>query len=157
MQQFRAIFGVLVSHEVDFIVVGGMAGVLQGAPITTQDIDIVYALSEDNQGRLLNALRELEATFRADPRRLEPALSHLASRGHKLFTTKFGALDCLVTIEEDTDYEDLASHIDRMQIGDFELKVISLPRLIEVKEKLTRPKDQLALIQLRATLDERGE
>jgi len=36
----------LVAHEVEFIVVGGMAAVLQGAPVHTIDLDIVYALSE---------------------------------------------------------------------------------------------------------------
>ena len=35
----------LVAHDVEFIVVGGMAAVLQGAPVHTIDLDIVYALS----------------------------------------------------------------------------------------------------------------
>ncbi len=33
---------VLVRHEVDFIVVGGVAAVFEGAPIVTLDLDIVY-------------------------------------------------------------------------------------------------------------------
>ncbi|XXX72391.1 hypothetical protein WMF30_32565 [Sorangium sp. So ce134] len=38
----------LVHHRVEFIVVGGMAAPLQGAPVNTLDIDIVYARSEEN-------------------------------------------------------------------------------------------------------------
>lgn len=155
MQQFRAILELLAGHQVDFIVVGGVAGVLQGAPLITQDVDIVYCLAESNQERLLSALTELDAIFRADPRRLRPNRSHLASRGHKLLTTRLGDLDCLGTIEDDTDYDDLLPHVDRMMIGAAELQVLSLPRLIEVKEKLSRPKDRLALLQLRAVVDER--
>ena len=32
----------LVANDVEFIVVGGMAAVLQGAPVHTVDLDIVY-------------------------------------------------------------------------------------------------------------------
>ncbi len=155
--QFRAVLEILAKHEVQFIVVGGLAGVLHGAPITTQDVDIVYSLALENQQRLLGALQELDAEFRADPRRIKPNLSHLATRGQKLFSTRLGDLDCLATIEDETTYEDLLPHVDFMTLDGLELRVISLPRLIEVKEKLTRPKDQLAVLQLRATLDERNK
>jgi hypothetical protein len=37
------ILRVLRAHEVDFIVVGGMAAVIGGAPIVTQDVDVLRA------------------------------------------------------------------------------------------------------------------
>jgi hypothetical protein len=42
-----------------------------------------------------------------------------------------------------------------MDLDGTPVRVLSLPRLIEVKRKLSRTKDQLALLQLEATLDER--
>jgi hypothetical protein len=72
----------LVTHDVEFIVVGGMAAVLQGAPVHTIDLDIVYALSDANISRLELALTELGAVFRDDPRQIVPNRSHLQSRGH---------------------------------------------------------------------------
>lgn len=156
MFNFRALTRALVDHEVEFIIVGGLAGVLQGAPLMTRDVDILYSLSEPNPTRLLAALEELDAVFRGDARRLRPKASHLASRGHKLLSTPFGDLDCLGTIEESTTYEDLAGHVDLIELDGTALQVISLPRLIEVKKKLTRPKDKLALLQLEATLAERS-
>ena len=155
MPQLRAILQVLARHEVEFIVVGGLAAVLQGAPITTRDVDIVYSLDPDNQRRLLAALCELGAVFRGDPRQIAPNLSHLASKGHKLLTTRFGDLDCLATIEDATDYDALRQHVDWLEIAGAPTRVLSLPRLIEVKEQLARPKDRLMLLQLRATLEER--
>lgn len=155
MVSFRAILEVLAKHDVDFIVVGGVAGVLHGAPVVTADLDIVYSLEADNQIRLMAALKDLDATFRNDERRVRPNLSHLASRGHKLLETRFGDFDCLATIEDDTDYLGLEGHTESIMIGDLQFKVISLARLIRVKEKLGRPKDQLALMHLRATLEER--
>jgi hypothetical protein len=101
-----SIISALVAHEVEFIVVGGMAAVLQGAPVHTIDLDIVYALSESNISLEL-ALTELGAVFRDDPRRIVPNRSHLQSRGHKLLQTSAGPLDVLATIETSTTFEDL--------------------------------------------------
>jgi hypothetical protein len=39
---------------VDFIIVGMTAGVLQGAPVTTVDVDIVYRRGPDTVTRLLH-------------------------------------------------------------------------------------------------------
>lgn len=131
MFNFRAMVGVLAKHGVEFAIVGGLAGVMQGAPIHTN------------------------ATFWDDPRMLRPGISHLESRGHKLLSTRFGRIDCLATIEEQTAFEDVLDDLDWMELDGTPVRVLSLPRLIEVKKKLSRPKDQLALLQLQATLEER--
>ena len=55
---------VLIRYEVDFIVVGGVAAVFEGAPIITLDLDIVYDRSPENNPRLAAALRELKATYK---------------------------------------------------------------------------------------------
>ena len=145
----------LVRREVRFIVVGGTAGVLQGAPIHTLDLDIVYAIDEENVARLDAALRELGAIFRGDSRKLAPDPSHLRSRGHKLLVTREGALDVLGAIEVDAGYEQLLPDADVLDIGGIDVQVLSLERLIAVKEKLDRPKDRVMLEILRATLAER--
>lgn len=56
----------LAQHEVSFIVVGGVAAVLAGAPISTFDLDIVHERSPSNAARLLSALTQMEARYR-DP------------------------------------------------------------------------------------------
>lgn len=72
------LLGVLARHQVDFIVVGGVAAVIQGAPVNTFDLDVVHARTPDNIERLLGALRELDAVYRIDlKRRLSPTASHL--------------------------------------------------------------------------------
>jgi len=146
---------ILTEHRVEFIIVGGMAAVLQGAPVHTIDLDIIYARTEENIARLMDALRELEATFRTDTRRLVPNETHLRSTGHKLLQTKHGVLDVLGTIEENTSYEDLLSDVDNLDLGGFAIQVISLARLVQVKKSLTRPKDRAMLIILEATLAEK--
>ena len=147
----------LVRHEVEFIVVGGMAGVLQGAPLHTLDLDIVYSRSEDNVGRLSAALQELAAVFRGDPRRLAPNESHLRSDGHKLLETNQGALDVLGALDEGTGFDELLPDSETLEVAGVAVRVLTLQRLVAIKEGLTRPKDQLALLVLRATLEEREQ
>src|SRR5579871_2691319 len=42
----------LAEAGVDFIVVGGVAAVLNGAPVNTFDVDVVHSRDADNIGRL---------------------------------------------------------------------------------------------------------
>jgi hypothetical protein len=37
-----------------FILVGGLAAVIQGAPVTTMDVDVVHSQSPENIARLLS-------------------------------------------------------------------------------------------------------
>jgi len=145
----------LVAAEVDFIVVGMAAGVLRGAPVTTIDIDIVHCRHPENVSRLLTVLRDLDATYRHDPRRLQPEAAHLASPGHQLLTTNHGDLDCLGTVGEGEAYEDLLERAPALKLKPgLIVHVIDLPTLIALKEKAARPKDLAVLPVLRATLAE---
>ena len=80
--------------EIEFIVVGGAAAVLQGAPITTQDLDIVHQRTPDNIARLVALLDDLDAFFRPtlSGRYIRPTSEHLAGTGHVNLTTKFEPL-----------------------------------------------------------------
>ncbi len=155
MFNIRGILNALSAAEVAFIVVGGLAAVLQGAPIHTNDLDVVYARTPANIDRLLAVLLELDAVFRTDPRKLAPNRSHLESTGHKLLTTRLGVIDVLATIEEATPYEQLLPHAELFDIDGATFQVLSLERLAEAKRKLDRPKDRLQLMVIEATLDER--
>jgi hypothetical protein len=48
---------VLDEHDVDFVVIGGVAARLQGAPILTQDVDVTPAIDDENLERLARASR----------------------------------------------------------------------------------------------------
>src|SRR4051794_21336333 len=81
--RFRDALEVLCRHGVEIIVVGGVAAVLNGAPISTFDLDLVHARDPENLDRLMAALVELEANYRDQTgRRLPPVLELLAGDGH---------------------------------------------------------------------------
>jgi hypothetical protein len=141
----------LTRHGVEFIVVGMTAGVLQGAPAVTFDLDILYSRAETNVTRLMSALAELDAVFRGDARRLRPGLSHLRSAGHKLLMTKLGIVDMLGALG-DSSFEDLLGHTVSLKVEELTVRVLSLGKLIEVKRLAGRPKDLAVLPLLEATL-----
>ena len=61
---FREILEVLNHHQVEYIVVGGVAAVIHGAPATTFDLDTLVRLNQANAERLAGALSQLDARFR---------------------------------------------------------------------------------------------
>jgi len=150
------ILRVLARHEVDFIVVGMTGAILQGVPAHTLDLDILYLVTEENFPKLSAALAELQAEFRADlmNRRLKPNITHLRGGGHILLSTNLGQLDVLGTIEEATRYQDVEADVVEKDLGEFKVKVLSLPRVIESKTRAGRPKDLAMLPVLKATLRE---
>jgi predicted nucleotidyltransferase len=143
---------VLANGGVDFIVVGGVAAAIHGAPVVTQDLDVLYRLEAGNLTRLKAVLDALGAVARGDPRGLPFGLSHLETRGHKLTMTKLGALDVLGSVNEDLTYDELLPWAQEVQLREVRFKVLTLPKLIELKRSLGRPKDLAVLAVLESTL-----
>lgn len=156
---FLAILQRLREHEIDFIVVGGVCAVLQGAPITTFDLDLVHSRESKNIDRLLAALDTLDARYREPAaREIKPNRSHLSSPGHQLLMTCFGPLDLLGVIGSDHDYPKLLSQSAEMEISSkLKVRVLSLSALIRSKEETGGEKDRAVLPTLRRTLEEKSK
>src|ERR1700760_668093 len=54
-------------HGVDFVVVGGLAGLAHGSSYPTYDLDIAYSRERSNRRRLVAALSEIGVTLRGAP------------------------------------------------------------------------------------------
>jgi len=145
----------LCRSDIQFILVGGLAAVLNGAPIHTYDVDLVYSREPMNIERLLEFLRDVDAVFRTQPeRRLRPAASHLAGGGLNLLTC-YGPVDLLATIGNNLDFSDLLPQSSEMDLGEgIRVRVLNLETLISIKEHLASDKDMAVLPVLRQTLRE---
>jgi len=152
----EALLRALCEQEIAFVIVGGAAAVLHGAPTTTQDLDIVPEQSEANLDRLL-ALLQAHDTLVRDPagRRLEPSPVALRGRGQMQLLTDLGPLDILCRLHDGRGYQELAQHSVAIDAGDLNLKVIDLPTLIEIKSSTGRVRDRLVVPLLLALLRER--
>jgi hypothetical protein len=151
--RFLGLLRTLLRHEVDFIVVGGVAALLEGAPILTLDLDVLYNRTPENRERLLGALRELNARYR-DPagRHILPDPEKLASFRLHLLLTDLGALDVLGTIGNGLTYQDLVGRTVAYELSGSRIRVLELAAVIETKEQANRDKDHATLPVLRQTL-----
>lgn len=152
---------VLTAHEVDLVLVGGIAARLRGAPLLTQDVDITPSDERQNLIRLATALQVLDARLRtaAEPRGVpfpfDPALLEAATVW--TLTTKFGDLDLVMSPAGTDGYRDLVRDADELLVAvapDLTVKVASLADVIRSKEAAGREKDRAALPLLRRTLEE---
>jgi hypothetical protein len=149
---FRRILELLERHGVEYVVVGGVAAVLQGAPVTTFDIDTLIKVDAANIDRLVAALADLDARYRQHAN-LRPTHEDLAAGGHLLLMTNSGPLDVLGFIGGGKRYEDVVTSARSMAVGALSIRVLSLEALIADKKALGRDKDLAAVRMLEDVLN----
>lgn len=153
--RFDEALRILARHGAEIIVVGGIAAVLQGSPLTTEYVDVLYLASEENCRRLVSALDEMDAHY-ADPagRRIKPDARRLASGNVRLLKTSCGRVDLMRTIGDDLGYRELLGRTLQIDIGVARLPTLELDAIIETQEQADRPKDRFQLPYLRQLLPE---
>lgn len=144
---FREILEVLNHHEVEYIVVGGVAAVIHGAPTTTFDLDALVRVNQANAERLTRALAQLQARFREHRQTIRPTTEDILAGGHLLLITKAGPLDVLGFIGDRQRYEDLLDASSEVAMNLGPIRVLNLETLIAEKKRMGRAKD-LAAIEL---------
>lgn len=155
--RFGEILRVLTDHEVRFVVIGAIAAIAQGYPLTTQDIDITPARDPDNLERLAAALQELEARLRvpADEQGVEFPIDAQSLGNADMWTlrTPYGDLDVSYVPSGTGGYADLRRDARTETIEGVEVFIASLADIIRSKEAAGRVKDQAQLPALRRTLE----
>jgi hypothetical protein len=146
----------LVAAEVELVLVGGLAAVVQGAPITTFDVDVVHRRTEENVDRLIACLTSIGARYRNRPGPpLPPKRSALLGPGHSLFMTDLGPVDALGAIEGGADYDQLLPESLTVPLRGRAVHVLSLAKIVALKRSSRDPKDKLRLPFLEAALQRR--
>jgi hypothetical protein len=139
--------------DVEFVLVGGLAAVVQGAPIMTFDLDIVHRRTEENVDRLVAFLTSIGARYRSRPDvEIPPKRSALLGPGHSLFMTDLGPLDALGAIEGGADYDQLLPDSLTVPVAGRSAHVLSLAKIVALKRASSDPKDKLRLAALEAVL-----
>lgn len=159
MTDFEGLLRALVGGGVDFILVGGVAARALGSARLTHDLDVVYARTGENIGRLVRALEPLSPylrgappglPFRFDAQTVEKGLNFT-------LTTSLGALDLLGEITGGGGHHELLPHTVELQLFGLPCRCLNLERLIRVKRAAGRPKDLEAIAELEALLEERDK
>jgi hypothetical protein len=165
---FQRVVETLDRHDVQYLVVGGMAARGHGASRPTLDFDLVADRSKGNMERLAGALRELGARFRveglSDYEMLAlhaPSIDAivLLNADTLTFNTDAGPVDVLSgLVTRDgaiLSFADLLPGAVSITVDQTAVRVAALADVIEAKTKANRPKDIEALPELDSLLPDR--
>ena len=161
--------GALDRHDVEYLVVGGVAAQGYGAARLTKDFDCLVRHELANLDRLAAAMRELGARLRAEglsdeeskalPVQMDGKM--LARNEISTWRTDAGDFDVLINIPDRNgrrlSYEDLAGRAVIVQGTGFAVRAAALEDIIASKEWANRRKDQDALPELRAIAARKDE
>lgn len=158
MPQFPLLFQRLSDAGLDFVVIGGFAGVLHGSAYVTDDLDICAVVSPENLAKLRQALGDLNPVHRITANRLS-FIDH-PSEGQSVanlyLSTDAGVLDVLGDVLGLGSYDDIANNAMELDLYGRTCRVLSMGDLIKAKEAAGREKDLLVAKELRAIAAKKG-
>jgi hypothetical protein len=140
----RRLLGPLVTHGVDFVLIGGMAGIAQGSSLPSYDLDIAYSRDKTNVRRLVSALEEIGVRLRGGPAGLPFQLDErtIENGANFTFITPFGDFDILADVAGVRSYDELSRGAAEKEVFGLAVRVASLDHLIAMKRAANRPKDR---------------
>lgn len=160
LTDFIALFGVLDAARIRFVVVGGLALVLQGLDRLTADVDLVIDLSPDSA---IDTVRALTASgYRpiapVDPIALaDPEQRHewQVNRHMRVFsfwdsTNERPTVD--VMLDPGIPFHELWADAMVASIGGYPVRIASLRHLLRMKEATGRPQDMADVDRIREML-----
>lgn len=149
----------LADSGVDFVVVGGYAGVLHGSALVTRDLDICAVLTPENIERLRATLKDLNPLHRMTPQKL--SFLQVPKPGEQInnlyLQTDWGVVDILSSVLGLGDFERLKAQAEIFETGGRKCRLIGLEDLITAKLAMGREKDFLAVKELRAIAAKRAQ
>lgn len=147
----RRILSALAVHDVRYVLVGGMAAVLHGTPLPTEDVDVTPEPSSGNLARLAVALEQLGAQWRVQglaegfPPVRPLSADDLYGKLSASFVTPVGFLDVVMVHSDGARYEALVVDSEPFQVFGLEVAVAALAAIRSAKRAAGRCRDLRAL------------
>jgi predicted nucleotidyltransferase len=147
----------LVRHGVEFVLIGGMAGIAQGSTYPSYDLDVVYARNRANIARLVTTLEEIGVRLRGVPEDFPFQLDTrtIENGANFTFITPFGDFDVLADAAGMPPFEDLVAAASKLEVWGIPVRVASIDHLIAMKRAANRTKDKLMVEEYIVLADER--
>jgi predicted nucleotidyltransferase len=142
----------LNDHQVEYVLIGGMACVVHGSQVVTQDVDICAPLTLENLRKLCAALQESHPRFRMsrDLRPLPRNPEELDKFQNLYLLTDLGQLDVLSEIAGIGKYVEVERHVIQVNLAGNSVRVLGLDALIIAKQAMNAPKDRQVVLELTA-------
>ncbi|MBK7961517.1 MAG: nucleotidyltransferase [Bdellovibrionales bacterium] len=155
MKNLNNLLQLLLESEIEFVLIGGFAGVVHGSTQVTRDLDICAAVNPDGIKKLRELFKNLHPRHRMNPNYKPSFLDEpkeLDNVRNIYLETDFGILDVISEVTGVGDYNRLKSQAVEIELFGQRCKVISIEDLIQSKEKMERHKDIMTARELRALL-----
>jgi hypothetical protein len=127
----------LLRHDVEFVIVGGVAAQLRGWVGATIDLDIAVASNESNAERINRALAEV-GLMKTDVGGLGTS-----------FETEYGRLEIVRRADGIGMYDDWMRNATEMEFGHLTIVVAATDDIVRSKESSNREKDRAVLPGMR--------
>lgn len=152
MKNLNDLLVLLAKSDIDFVIIGGFAGVLHGSTLVTRDLDVCTVLTSENIEKLRSLFKDFHPKHRLTPERL--SFLNVPPPGQTLnnlyLETDLGIVDFITSVSGVGDFQRLSDNADMIEIKGQKIKVISISDLIKAKQALGREKDNLAATELLA-------
>jgi predicted nucleotidyltransferase len=156
----------LAEKDLDFVICGGVACVLQGVERATYDLDIAIAFENKNIEKLISSAKE----HSLKPRIPEPAERLLDENRRKAWVKEKGAivftffsvespLQLDIFLTEEIPYDELKKSADIFEVEGMKLFVCSKKQLVKLKKLIEplRDKDMQDIKELEKLINEEGK
>lgn len=142
----------LVGGGVDFVIVGGVAVILQAMPRFTKDLDICYSTEQDNLDALGGVLVALKARLRGVSEEVPFVPDGRTLRRTQIvcLTTPEGDIDLLVAPDGAPPYKTLRRRADVMELSGHQIRIASIEDMLAMKRAAGRPVDIVDVESLEA-------
>jgi hypothetical protein len=162
MVSIQELLSRLRAQRAEFVIIGGMAGVLHGSAVVTDDLDLCAPMTQKNLGRILAALAGLNPRHRMSPKKPELGSDPASLREFKnlYLITAAGQLDILGEVDGIGKYATVRDHAVTIDLYGSPYRVLDLESLMRAKTKMGRPKDLRVIADLeviRQKLRESGQ
>src|SRR5262245_29449358 len=132
VQDDKALLLRLQRQQVEFVIIGGVCGIMHGVSLVTTDLDVCCRFSPENLYRIQAAVRELHPYHRLAANKLPLELTdELCTRLKNLYLqTDLGKLDCLGEVAGVGNYETVLRNSVVFKLSYGEFRVLNLDAAI---------------------------
>ncbi|AKJ65059.1 hypothetical protein [Kiritimatiella glycovorans] len=150
MRHLRTIILALSDAEVDYVIGGGVACVLQGVERFTLDLDVAVRFTEGNMRRFIKVMEDLglkprvplEPETLLDPETIRMIVEEKHAVVFSFLDPKEPARHLDLFLKEELSFEAFDEDADEVDVEGRRVRVASKSRLLSLKQRIDPPRDK---------------
>ena len=154
--EYISLFKKLFEAEVHYLICGGLAVNIYGIPRMTADIDLLVSFEEENVKKFEKVLDELafasvvpiQLNTLLDDTKREAMIEEKNLIAYSYYNKRSNFMNVDVLIDVPLSFQDMWENREKREIENFEINIVSLDHLIDLKKYANRNQDQQDILML---------